>query len=202
MISHKHKCIFIHIPKTAGMSIENSFLKSLGLRYYQGQCPALMLAYNQNREMGPPSLAHLRPQDYVNYSYLSQELFDSYFKFTFVRNPWARAVSIYKYFRYYRMMKFEAFLKYRFPELWEERYDFVMPQVKFVFDEKGKQLVDFIGKFEHLEEDFNIVKQQLTHPVEELEHINKPPVTHNWYSKWNRRFIFKELKERPGLIKH
>ncbi len=202
MISHKHKCIFIHIPKTAGMSIENSFLQSLGLKFYQDQCPPLLLIHNKNKSVGPPSLAHLTPDQYLEYSYISNELFDNYFKFSFIRNPWARAVSIFKYFKYHRMLSFEAFMEHRFPELWEERYDFVMPQVNFLYDQNGKQLVDFIGRFENLKGDFEVVKSKVAHPLEDLSHINKPPNAHNWYSRWNSRFIYKELKKRPGLIKH
>ncbi len=202
MISHKHKCIFIHIPKTAGMSIENSFLQSLGLKFHKGQCPPLLLSYNENKNIGPPSLAHLTPAQYVAHSYISQELFESYFKFTFVRNPWERAVSIYKYFSYHRMLSFEGFLEYRFPELWEERYDFVMPQVNFIFDQEGNQLVDYVGRFENLKGDFSKIQENLAHSVVELAHINKPPLAHNWYSRWNMKFLYRELKERPHLIKH
>lgn len=202
MISHKHKAIFIHIPKTAGMSIEDSFLRSLGLGFFRGKCPSLLLSYNDNKNMGPPSLAHLLPEEYVRLSYISEELYNSYFKFAFIRNPWARAVSIYKYFRYHRMLTFEAFMEYRFPQLWKERYDFVMPQVKFLYDENGKLLVDFIGKFENLEQDFEVIKSKVSHPLVDLPHINKPPRSHNWYSRWNMRYIYEELKQRPGLIKH
>ncbi|NJY63623.1 sulfotransferase family protein [Salinimicrobium sp. CDJ15-81-2] len=202
MISHKHKCIFIHIPKTAGMSIEDSFIRSLGLKFFKGQCPPLLLSYNQDQTIGPRSLAHLIPGDYVNKSYLSQELFDQYYKFSFVRNPWARAVSIYKYFQYHRILTFTDFMRYRFPELWESRYDFVRPQVDFLYNNLGEQVVDFIGKFENLKEDFEIVRKQLAHPVEDLSHINKPPQPHNWYSRWNRRFLFAELKEHPHLLRH
>lgn len=202
MISHKHKCIFIHIPKTAGMSIEKAFATSLGLDFYKSQCPPLGLSFNVNREIGPLSLAHLPAKDYVPLSYLSEELFKNYFKFSFVRNPYDRMVSIYKYFGYHRILSFEGFLKYRLPKMWKERYDFLMPQVNYIYDEDGKLLVDFVGRFENLKEDFEEMRKNIDTPVNDLFHINKPPQKHNWYSRWNRRYIFKELKQRPYLIKH
>jgi hypothetical protein len=69
MISHELKCIFIHIPKCAGSSINRELnLKSVG---FSGHSPA---------------------------SYHSEYL-NQYLSFTFVRNPYDRVVSAYKYFR-------------------------------------------------------------------------------------------------------
>lgn len=200
MISHKHRCVFVHIPKTGGMSIENAFLKSLDLKFYKGQSPSLLLSYNKNPSVGPPSLAHLSAKDYVRHSYLSQELFESYFKFAFVRNPWERMVSIYKYFGYHRILKFERFLEVQFPVLKKKRNYFVKPQVEYIFDENGKQLIDFIGRFEQLRADFKEVQESLKHPVSELSHINRAPQAHNWYSRWNMKYIYRELKAHPHLI--
>ena len=147
MISHKHQCVFIHIPKTAGMSIETAFLDSLGLEFTKGQNEELLLTYNTDPKMGPPSLAHLTPKQYVGLNYLDQQTFEQYFKFAIVRDPWDRIVSIYRHFDFQRMMSFYSFLKYELPRLFEERLYFVMPQVNYIYDESGKQLVDFVGRF-------------------------------------------------------
>ena len=95
MISHHHKCIFIHIPKTAGQSIEHCFIRSLGLTW-ETRAP-LLLRYNDRPELGPPSLAHLKYSEYSEYKYITEEQIQTYFKFAFIRNPWSRLVSIYKY---------------------------------------------------------------------------------------------------------
>ena len=202
MISHKHKCIFIHIPKTAGMSIENAFLSSLGLRFYAGQATPLLLSYNDNPDVGPPSLAHLAPQDYVAHHYVTLEQFEAYFTFAFVRNPWERAVSIFRHFNFDRVMSFTNFLKYEFPNLQKERYYFVKPQVEYIYDKEGVKLIDFVGRFESLYEDFEEIRKEIAHPVGKLEYINKTKNKKNWYSRWNRRHIYKILKSKPYLIKY
>ena len=51
MLSHQHKKIFIHMPKTAGQSIETLFLDDLGLKW--DQRGSLLLSRNTNRTLGP-----------------------------------------------------------------------------------------------------------------------------------------------------
>jgi hypothetical protein len=69
MINHKHKFIFIHIPKCGGLSVSTA-LEWVGLRHHT------MEFYMKN---------------YADYD------LDEYYKFTFVRNPWSRVVSWYFY---------------------------------------------------------------------------------------------------------
>lgn len=201
MVSHKHKCIFIHIPKTGGMSVENCFLESLGLRFYLSEAPPLLLSHNKNMNIGPHSLAHLAPLEYVKYSYITQEQFDDYFKFSIIRNPYERAVSIYKHFQYHRIMSFTGFIKYEFPKLLENMYYFVKPQADFLFDERGNLLVDYVGKFETLEQDLEGIQEKIDHPIANLKHINKSIKTYNIYSRWNIRYIARKLREKPYLLK-
>ena len=175
MISHHHKCIFVHIPKNAGQSIEHVFLNLLNLDW-ETRAP-LLLRYNDRAELGPPRLAHLRAQEYVSYRYLSQELFEEYFKFTFVRNPWSRMVSIYKYLKFNQKYEFKSFLKNAFKnKVWRDDYWFVRPQSDFVCTEDGKLLVDFVGKFETLQEDFNDICTKIALAPIKIPHVNKSNV--------------------------
>ena len=57
MISHHHKCVFIHIPKNAGQSIENLFLELLNLTW-ETKAP-LLLRPNDCLELGPRYLTTL-----------------------------------------------------------------------------------------------------------------------------------------------
>lgn len=161
MICKKYKCLFVHIPKTAGQSIESVFLRLSGLDWETRA--SLLLKPNLNKEEGPPRLAHLTAQEYLKYGYISKGLFDSYFKFSFVRNPWARLVSEYK-FSYSSKYDFKRFLFEHFPEpeddiyfKSEDHYRHVMPQYKFIYDSNGICLVDYIGRFENLQHDFNLI---------------------------------------------
>ncbi len=171
MICHHHKCIFIHIPKTAGQSIEHVFLDLLGLTW-ETRAP-LLLRFNDRKELGPPRLAHLKANDYVNFKYISEELFNSYFKFSFVRNPWSRLVSFYNYRKYYLFYNFKYFvMKHLEKKIWKKKYWFIGPQYEYLYDHNGNILVDFVGKFENLQTDFNHVCNNINIPETKLPHIN------------------------------
>jgi hypothetical protein len=175
MISHHHKCIFIHIPKNAGQSIENVFLDLLNLDW-ETRAP-LLLRPNDHPDLGPPRLAHLKSYEYVKYKYIPKELYTNYFKFAIVRNPFERVVSIYRYFGYSKKCSFKEFVNGPFlNELWKEQYWFVCPQVEYVY--KNEQLnVDFICRFENLQEDFQHVCKQIGLPSLRVPHKNKSSKT-------------------------
>ena len=67
MICHQFKCLFIHIPKVAGQSIESAFLSELGLSWEQRA--SLLLKKNSNPLKGPPRLAHLTCKEYIEHQY-------------------------------------------------------------------------------------------------------------------------------------
>jgi hypothetical protein len=170
MICHHYKCIFVHIPKTGGQSIEHVFLDLLGLTW-ETRAP-LLLRHNENPDLGPPRLAHLRAHDYVRYKYLTREQFDGYFKFAFVRNPWDRFLSIYKYLNT-GGEDFRQFGKNFKSGLWKREHWFVRPQSDFVCNDNGELLVDFVGRFESLQEDFDRICGSLGLPPMTVPHKNK-----------------------------
>lgn len=194
MISHPHQCIFVHIPKTAGTSIELFFKKALGLPP-KAKAP-LTLSRNKVREIGPPHLTHLKAYEFYQNQYVSEEQFDTYFKFSFVRNPWDRVVSFYKYSNLDLLISFETFVMKELPKLIKERSYFYAPQYDFIYHE-GKKLVDFIGRFENLQNDFNKVCDTLGISDFKLPHERKNKVI---TLKKRVNETYKKLKRRPRLL--
>lgn len=182
MLCHQNKCLFVHIPKAAGQSVESVFVERSGLTW-QTRAP-LLLRPNKEPEKGPPRLAHLTASEYISCGYISEADFSNYFKFSFVRNPWARLVSEYTYRRMQGIelyqKDFKHFLFTTFPQHSDDDYstsqDFyrhIIPQWEFLYDDSGNCLVDFVGKFESLQQDFDQVCQQLSLPQTMLPHKNK-----------------------------
>ena len=172
MICHHYKCVFVHIPKCGGQSIEHVFLNALGLDW-DTRAP-LLLRYNNRPELGPPRLAHLKANEYVEYKYLTQEMLDGYFKFAFVRNPWSRVVSLYKYLGFSQKLEFKLFLLGIFKDkIFDEKRWFVGPQSDFVCSADDTLVVDYVGRMENLQDDFSYVCKEIGLQLTSLPHINK-----------------------------
>ncbi|MEN8175753.1 MAG: sulfotransferase family 2 domain-containing protein [Pseudomonadota bacterium] len=172
MLCHQLKCLFVHIPKTAGQSIEQALMQRLGAG--PEDRPSLLLVHNPDRRRGPPRLAHLTAAEYLELGYLNAEQFDSYYKFSIVRNPWARLVSEYNYRRHYKRFDFRTFVLRRLPQPGPtQAYRHVMPQRDYLFDARGRQLVDFIGRLENIDEDYPRLRDRLGLPPGPLPHVNR-----------------------------
>jgi hypothetical protein len=165
VISHELRCIFIHIQKTGGSSIR----QALGLPQ---QGPEKHRFATEQRALCDPAV------------------WNAYFKFAFVRNPWDRLVSwwvmidrniraghVPNGFQAYvasRAHSFEEFLR----NCNEEYHDadgiksIYRNQVDYVCDDSGKLLVDFVGRFERLEEDFATVAARLG-VATAIPHLNR-----------------------------
>jgi hypothetical protein len=160
MISSDHRTVFVHVPKTGGQSIEMVFLRKLGLTW--AERASLLLRPNPDPARGPRRLAHLYAGEYVRHGYLGAADFAAFFKFAVVRNPWARAVSEYKFAYQPRGMPFAAFLGEvvaRRRHVLEERH--IAPQVRFVAGDDGAVIVDRVLRFESLAADFAAVSREI-----------------------------------------
>lgn len=150
MISHDHQFIFVHIPKAAGTSVMSAF----GQAHPPRESAATHFAPDSPDKFEPLP-PHLRAIDYLTHGHATAEQFQTYFKFSFVRNPWARLVSEYRYRVYGRHWDFKTFLFNHFPRAaWSDKYCHVLPQYDFLYDKRGHRLVDFVGRMETLQKDF------------------------------------------------
>ncbi len=175
MISHADKCVFVHVPKCAGQSVETFFLARLGLDW-ESRAPLLLLS-NEIPKLGPPRLAHLRARDYVANRWMTPEQFRTYFKFAFVRNPWDRTASFYRFMGYHRRCSFPRFVRRHLPRLLRgDKAWLLRPQAEYLLDAEGNLLVDFVGRFETLQQDFSRACAAMGIADARLPHVNSSRV--------------------------
>ena len=116
MICRELNCLFVHIPKAAGRSIEAFFMQRLGMdRDNDADRQRLLIIDNPDPDRGTEKLAHLSAAEYLQCGYLTRQEFASFFKFGFVRNPWARLVSEYRYRNYLSHRNFKDFVMHKLP---------------------------------------------------------------------------------------
>jgi hypothetical protein len=172
MICRELSCLFVHIPKTAGQSIEKFFMDQLALSWETDR-DRLLLGNNANPAKGTEKLSHLSAEEYVRSGYIEAAEFEQMYKFSFVRNPWERIVSEYRYRNYFHHRSFRDFLLHRLPAPgWDDKYRHIMPQYDMLHDQQGKLLVNFVGRFESLQADFDQVCGQLDIQESRLSHRN------------------------------
>ncbi len=173
LISDKHQFIFIHIRKAAGSSINNL------LKPFSNMQPRDILSRlkSKSRIEKDYHKFYFQAHDDINLvkSIMPPEIFKSYFKFSFVRDPWARLVSEYEYIRKEKThgrhkkvvkMDFRAYIKY-------QARRFEAHQINMLTDREGKLLMDFTGKFENLNDDWRFVCEQINIPFSPLPHLNR-----------------------------
>lgn len=106
MISHRHKCIFIHIAKCAGTSIENAF--GVNVENHNAAENDFLFGWDEKNKLW---LQHATPQTLIDLNYISLEDWNSYYKFIVYRNSWDRAYSDYFWMKQVRNV-YDTFSNY------------------------------------------------------------------------------------------
>jgi chondroitin 4-sulfotransferase 11 len=199
--SEQRNFIFIHIQKTAGLSIEDVF---------KNQVPDLQTWHGR----------HGRAIDGIDE--IGQESWNDYYTFAFVRNPWERLVSWYanierekkklsskqlssaqpfKVGLWNYVLKnshdFDSFIENCTEVIFDlgAHKSFTYNQLDYLSDAAGKLSVDFVGRFEHLADDMNQVFRHIGLNEIKLPHVNKSEFGHYsaWYKPHTREIIAKRF---------
>lgn len=163
MFSERHGCFFVHIPKTGGTSLELFFT---GHDWITGSADEYAI-YRRERplysERFGGTLCAENPdyfQQRVREKHATQaELIERYgraawdasFRFTFVRNPWARLLSVYEH----GLRDAPGRMPPRLAD-WLGQREPLDHMGQPVFREwvHDWDAIDFVGRFERIEKDF------------------------------------------------
>lgn len=196
LISHSHRFIFFHVAKTAGLSVRDA------LQPYAEEPTKFKIKRPPRLKAGQPNpfytvwealLIHAKASDAQKE--LPPEVFDSYYKFAFVRNPWAWQVSMYHFILHepthvkHGLVKsfgsFERYLDWVIETPNPYAKGATKLQKDVITDADGKLLVDFVGRYETLAQDFAQVCEKLK-IVAQLPHVNKS-VHYDYRAYYNAR---------------
>lgn len=152
IVDRNHKYVFVSIPKTGSISVQFS------------------LGYGH--DIPEPEYYHMGLQRILD----NHPDAVDFFKFAFVRNPWARLLSLYKDFTVNRVYQYSAKVRHEKP-LFGEFADFTdfclrihaSPWMQDIFLQSqadllsynGKVFMSYVGRFEKLSEDFSTICQRI-----------------------------------------
>jgi hypothetical protein len=182
MISHKDRMIFFHNPKVCGTSMAQ-FFRAIHAIYCDD-------SHQPNVDIFPYLCRTKRHISLTEYHELlsdayGQSIFNGYWKFAFVRNPWDRVVSLYHYNSQNHPANAEKFAA-EFPTFkswvvniygnYTTRNDDYNVRFQNIYTHiDGEQVVDFVGRYEKFNEDIKVVLSKLHHSTEHepFPHYNK-----------------------------
>ena len=170
MINHDKKYIFIHIPKTGGSSIEQLLLKVDGIEIKNKRLRSYPESIRRKYNIG--SYGGNQHYPISKFEITSQE---NYFCFTFVRNPYSRILSEYKWQKSElgkSFKNFKQFLKTGTYVPWHRE-----SQCEFI-----NENIDFIARFENFQRDVDIICDKIGIPQQQLPHKNK--TEHKHYTEY------------------
>jgi hypothetical protein len=191
MISFRKQFLFVHIPKTAGNSIQ-SILRD----YSEDEIVALRSEQDGIERFGlrNPHYKLRKHSTLAEYrAALGQEQFHNLYKFTCVRNPWDRMVSYY-------------FRRTRDAKDWDRKeFKKMISKALSVADylrlDEGEEdpfrNVDYIMRFETLADDFRRVCAAVDIPVKPLPKYNRSRREH--YSRYYDDELRALVRERFAL---
>ena len=174
-INHTHKFIFIHIPKNAGTSIRNSFDRKgydkrvVSKRYPHDSCSIIK-------------------------SYCGDDVWNTFFKFAIVRNPYDRMVSYYhfhnspqyKYPATAQKMSFEEWLNCGLDS-----------NLKKTQSDYLNEDIDLIGRYESLQDSFDIFCDKINIPTYQLPlwNLSRHEVWQNYYDDETLELVYNIFQE-------
>jgi len=201
-INHDKKAIFIHIPKNGGSYIGPTLVKYYGFTSYLD-----LIAYRRpdhdsicktsnfrkiltgnsvydnshfNKVVG--LLIYCKTSEYFNNKMnMDEEKWNTYTKFCFIRNPYSRIISGWKHFNiiFNRNINIYDYLNNdHINNITDIEYGHtIMSQKRQIQDINGLCGVNLIGRFEHLEDDFRIILNQIgfkntIHPIKKVNVSN------------------------------
>jgi hypothetical protein len=187
IISHEHKFLFLAPVKVGTTSIRSCLKQYSSIDLSKFYDDPSSFYYQQWHINTKNTKKHFDEQNW-NWT--------DYFKFSFVRNPWDRVVSWYKYqikwVKKYEMglggntvyyNRYKKVSKLSFREWLENIENMILEDFyDFFICNSNNICLDYIGRFENLQEDFDKICDKIKIPRQQLPHKNK--TKHKHYTEY------------------
>lgn len=190
ILSKKYAILFVAIQKTGTTSIEKALQEYL---YPHVASSTVKIKKRPNFKYKHNSAEILASCPEIN------SIWDKLFKFSVVRNPWDLCVSHY----FYRQREgYEEAIYTPFKEwlISHKKREPIMWQAPTQYDcltVNGDLAVDYVGRFENLQNDFNSVCKHIKIPSIQLDNCNSTKHKHysTYYDQETKEYVFDLFKK-------
>ncbi len=190
MLNHQHRFVFVHVPKAAGTTVTRALsplttfrdIEIGGTRYGEAIQDRFAARFDLRKHSTAAAIRAKCPG----------HIWRRFFVFAFVRNPYARAYSIYRFLQRWKEgphnvsvlnQSFEEFLQSR--ALDDGEIEIAKPQAHWLHEDGAPVPgVDFIGRVETLSQDFGFVLSVIHRRPTEWKgtrHDNASTATEEWH---------------------
>lgn len=195
ILSHKYKFIFVHIGKTGGTSIEHTLSNVLSMSMddtqynkeiinnvdkIHGYTPAWAMKRDHT---GRINCKHITARELRQI--VGHRIWDEYYKFSFVRNPYDKLLSEYSMFTQFEAFqnhpwnKYSTFEEFTMSIVTGKQAISENPYHSYLTDTNNVLMVDFVGRFETLQDDFDKICETIGLQKTKLSHIS--PTIHRLF---------------------
>lgn len=165
IVAHELKLIFIGIPRTGTLTVRQ-VLDAHTAHPLMPQDQDFALPLGHEQRVDHATARELR-------AHLGEQVWQDYFKFTIVRNPWDRVASWFNcdYFRR-QGISFEDWLIAGGLGDPDYSINHIAPATLWLLDEQGRLAVDFVGRYETYRQDLLYALGRVGLNVQSIPHLN------------------------------
>jgi hypothetical protein len=185
-ISHENKWIFFATPRSGSTTATAALDKYSDIA---------SVNISERKKYNNPFYRHMTAKEAQEIFIQKKWQFDEYFKFAGVRNPWDRAVSLYQHAVQILRMRVPAFKTWALELEPQNRNPLMFDGVLNRYsDENNQYCLQYIIRFENLQEDFNVACDKIGIPQQSLPHHNKTKHKHytEYYDDETRQIVAKK----------
>lgn len=173
IVSHRHQFVFFAVPKTATHAIRQALSGHMGPDDWEQQ---VLFA---KRSLPIPQIAaiqhgHVSAEQFKEH--VTPEIWKSYFKFAFVRNPFDRYVSAC-FFLHRNNPAFaqhaRRFMKQALHRVRFQQRILIRPQSELLCLPGEGLVMDYVGRYENLQQSYDTICQRIGIPTTNLERKNR-----------------------------
>ena len=184
--------------------MKNALLPYSSKKWQRKACEMALCGSNKTKDISLPFPGHIRASELIDI--IGYDQYKKFFTFAIVRNPWDWQVSLYRY-----MLKNITHPQHDFIKQLDNFHSYVVWRCKeevrlqrdFIYSDQGELLINFVGRFENIDNDFSKICSQIgiTATLPRLNVSNTRPYQ-DFYNARSKDLVWRAFKDDIELFEY